>query len=48
MGLRTRFPERGLVFCELGMIHECQFGAQAAVIFNDGKQGLCRLDVGHK
>lgn len=25
-------PGRGLVFCELGMIQECQFEAQAAVI----------------
>ena len=26
-----RFPGRGLVLCELAMIHECRFGAQAAV-----------------
>src|SRR2546429_8185149 len=38
-----RFPGRVLVLCELGMIHECRFEAQAAVVFDrklDGKQRL--------
>jgi len=29
-----RFPGRGLVLCELGMVHECRFEAQAAVNFD--------------
>jgi len=50
MGLRTRFLGRGLVFCELGMIHECRFEAQAAVIYRKlhGEQGSCRFGSGQK